>query len=162
MHIEIVVEDGGLIYHHDTYDRRVQLGASRRRREDAESLHDAGRWAGAIYLAGYAIECSLKAFICSNEGKNSFKDTRLFKRGLQSASLHDLGHLLQELPTLQRAITFDRTGIYKNAWNTITRLWQKDELRYWDKLGDERNCELFIDSVKVIHSFILRQQGEAS
>lgn len=162
MYIEIVVEDGSLIYPHDTYDRRIQLGASRRRREDAESLHDAGRWAGAIYLGGYAIECSLKAFICSNEGKNSFKDTRMFKRGMQSVTLHDLGHLLRELPALQRAITLDSTGTYRRAWNTITRLWQKDELRYWDKLGDERNSELFIASVKILHNFILRQQGEAS
>ena len=59
-------------YQHDTYDRRIQLGASRRRREDAEALHGAGRWAGGIYLAGYAIECSLKALICSFEGKNNF------------------------------------------------------------------------------------------
>jgi hypothetical protein len=36
-------------YQYDTYDRRIQLGASRRRREDAESLHAAGRWAGALW-----------------------------------------------------------------------------------------------------------------
>jgi len=122
-----------LPYQHDTYDRRIQLGASRRRREDAEALHGAGRWAGAIYLAGYAIECSLKALICSFEGKNSFKDTRIFKRGVQADTLHSLIHLLQETSALQRAIMLDRTGQYKKAWNIITSLWQKDELRYWDK-----------------------------
>ena len=151
-----------MTYQHDTYDRRIQLGASRRRREDAEALYSANRWAGAIYLAGYAIECSLKALICLNEGKNSFKETRMFKRGVQGPTLHDLGHLLQELPPLQRAIMLDRTGTYKSAWNTITRLWQKDQLRYGDKLGDEDSSKRFIDSVKVIHRFILSQQGEAS
>lgn len=150
-----------MTYQHDTYDRRIQLGASRRRREDGETLHTAGRWAGAIYLAGYAIECSLKALICTNEGKNSFKETRMFKRGAQGATLHDLRHLLQELPALQRAIALDRTGTYKNAWNTIAHLWQKDELRYWDKRGDEHDSRRFIDAVKVIHAFILSQQGEA-
>src|SRR5258708_34422684 len=114
---------------HDTFDRRIQLGASRRRREDAETLHQADRWAGAIYLAGYAIECSLKALICSNEGKNSLKETRMFKRGAQGDTLHNLIHLLRETPAIQRAITLDRTGVYKNAWNTITSLWQKYKLR---------------------------------
>ncbi len=44
---------------YNTYDRRVQLGASRLRRKDAEFLQQSARWNGAIYLAGYAIECSL-------------------------------------------------------------------------------------------------------
>ncbi len=52
---------------YDTYDRRVQLGASRHRRKDAEFLQQSARWNGAIYLAGYAIECSLKALICYGE-----------------------------------------------------------------------------------------------
>jgi hypothetical protein len=42
----------------DTYDRRIQLGASRRRFEDAEILHNQKRWTGAIYMGGYAIECN--------------------------------------------------------------------------------------------------------
>ncbi|MEN2383687.1 MAG: hypothetical protein HEQ35_31370 [Gloeotrichia echinulata IR180] len=37
----------------DTYDRRCQLGASRRRLEDALALHNQKRWTGAIYLGGY-------------------------------------------------------------------------------------------------------------
>jgi len=99
-----------LPYQHDTYDRRIQLGASRRRREDAKSLHDAGRWAGAIYLGGYAIECSLKALICFNERKNNLKDTRMFKNVVQASTLHSLTHLLGVLPQVQRAIELDRTG----------------------------------------------------
>jgi hypothetical protein len=125
-------------------------------------LHEARRWTGAIYLAGYAIECSLKALICSNEGKNSFKETRMFKSGVQVNTLHNLTRLLQEVPAIQRAIRLDRTGTYIKAWNTITSLWQKDELRYWDKLGDEVSSKHFIDSVKVMHRFILSQQGEVS
>jgi len=30
---------------------------------DAKALLDAGRWSGAYYLAGYAIECGLKACV---------------------------------------------------------------------------------------------------
>lgn len=119
---EIAVEDSVLVYQHDTYNRRIQLGASRRRREDAEILYQSGRWSGAIYLAGYAIECSLKSLICWKESKSSFKETRVFKEGNQGATLHNLALLLQEVPSLQRAIMLDRIGIYKNAWNTITHV----------------------------------------
>lgn len=31
---------------------------------DAKALASKKRWSGAIYLAGYAIECSLKAYLC--------------------------------------------------------------------------------------------------
>ena len=65
----------------DTCDKGCQLGASRRRFEDAQALHSCKRWAGSIYLGGYAIECSLKSLICYEEGKNNFKDTRIFKKG---------------------------------------------------------------------------------
>ena len=85
----------------DTYDARLQLGASRRRFEDAQVLHDQKRWAGAIYLGGYAIECSLKSLICYYEygkGKTNFKETRLFKKGMQGSDLHNLSKLIEALP----------------------------------------------------------------
>lgn len=150
-----------MTHQHDTFDRRIQLGASRRRREDAEALHQAQRWSGAMYLSGYAVECSLKSLICFYERKDNFKETRLFKRGVQGASLHSLIHLLQALPHLQRDIRLDRTEKLKEAWNTITRLWQKDELRYWNKMGDEGDSQQLLEAVKVIHRYILNQQGEA-
>jgi hypothetical protein len=150
------------MYSHDTYDRCVQLGASRRRWEDAETLHNAGRWTGAIYMAGYAIECALCASICFQEGKNNFKDTKVFiNKELQGATLHDLSKLLQKLPTLQRAIKYSYNGRYKDAWNTITSFWQKDKLRYWNKIGNESDSKHFIEAVKMIHGMILSHQGGA-
>jgi len=148
---------------HDTYDRRIQLGASRRRREDSAVLHQAARWAGAIYLGGYAIECALKALICYNERTNNLKETRLFNRmGGHGNTLHDLAYLLRAAPSVQRAIVLDSTNAYRQAWDTITQLWQKDELRYWDKLGDRQDSERFIAAVQTIHRFLLDQQGEVS
>lgn len=41
---------------------QLQILAEERAR-DAEALLNAGRWSGAFYLAGYAIECGLKACI---------------------------------------------------------------------------------------------------
>ena len=149
-----------MAYQHNTFDRRIQLGASRRRREDAESLHDSCRWAGAIYLGGYAIECSLKALICHNECTNNLKQTKIFREGNQE-SLHSLTKLLREVPSVKRAVTCDRTDTYRPAWNAVSSLWQKDELRYWDKVGDQQNSQRFIVAMRTIHNFVLRQQGES-
>jgi len=146
-----------LAYEHDTYDRRVQLGASRRRREDSECLYRANHWAGAMYLGGYAVECALKALICLNEGKNNFKDTKPFKAGMQGSSLHSLAQLRRALPAIERAISLDRTNTYKPAWDTLSRLWQKDELRYWDKDGNQQDSADFIAAVQTLHNFILSQ-----
>jgi hypothetical protein len=143
---------------HDSYDRRIQLGASRRRREDGEVLHKADHWAGAMYLGGYAIECALKALICYRERKNNFKDTRAYSK-IDGNSLHNLGLLLAEVPAVQRAITMDHTNTYRPAWYLITRLWRKDQLRYWDKKGNKQDSTNFLEAVKIIHDFLLAKQG---
>lgn len=146
----------------DTFDRRCQLGASRRRLEDALALHSCKRWAGSIYLGGYVIECSLKSLICYLERKNNFKDTRTFKKGLQGSELHSLAKLLRDVPEVQRAITLDRTNGYRDAWNTVSSLWRNDELRYSERIGDEEESKRFIQAVQVLHQFLLTQQNEVS
>ncbi|MFQ4145235.1 hypothetical protein [Chlorogloeopsis sp. ULAP02] len=146
----------------DTYDKRCQLGASRRRLEDAQALDSQKRWTGAVYLGGYAIECSLKSLICHEEGKTNFKDTRIFQKGLQGSSLHNLTTLLTALPVVQRTIHLDRTGKYREAWNLISSVWRNDDLRYSDKLGDEEMSKKFIKAVQILHRFLLDKQGEIS
>lgn len=146
----------------DTFDRRCQLGASRRRLEDAAALHSSKRWAGSIYLGGYAIECFLKSLICHLERKDNFKDTRMFKKGLQGSELHSLTKLIGGLPEIQRAIKLDRTNVYDNAWKTVSSLWRNDELRYSEKLGDEAESKRFIEAVKLLHQFFLTRQNEVS
>jgi len=146
----------------DTYDRRCQLGASRRRFEDAQVLHDQGRWTGSIYLGGYVIECSLKSLICYWETKSNFKDTRIFKQGLSGSELHSLSKLLGSVPALQRAIQLDRTNHYRDAWNTVSSIWRNDSLRYSEKMGDEKESQRFIQAITLLYQFILAQQEETS
>ena len=144
----------------DTYDRRVQLEASRLRYRDAIHLQKAERWNGAIYLGGYAIECSLKALICFGERKDNLKDTKIFKRGIVGAALHNLWPLSQESQVFQQAILLDRSGTLKPAWTTIIELWRKDELRYGAKLVKKVECERFIKAIQVLHPKILQLQRE--
>ncbi len=73
--------------------------------------------------------------------------------------MHSLEILLEETPAIRNAIKLDRTGTYKNAWQIITNEWQKDKLRYWDKEGDKETSERFLKAVKLIHNYILEQQG---
>lgn len=140
---------------HDTFDHRIQLGASRRRLEDAETLHAAERWAGAMYVGGYAIECALKALICATEGKSNFKETKFYNRERSKASSHSLVKLMNELQYIQRIIATDRTGAYKKAWKDISDLWQKDELRYWNKQGQHEDSERFMEAIKKFHAFLV-------
>jgi len=44
--------------------KRVLLEASKERLQDAKALFKVKRYGGAVYLAGYVIECLLKAVIC--------------------------------------------------------------------------------------------------
>lgn len=151
-----------MTYTHNTFDRRILLGASRRRLEDASNLSLAQRWSGSMYLGGYAIECSLKALICYLEGANNLQDTRSFKNQEQDMRSHQLTRLVQVLPQLQRAIETDRTGQYREAWEYLCTRWRTNELRYWDRQGEPDVSERFLQAVKTLHRYILEQQGELS
>lgn len=54
---------------------------------EAETLRKAGHYAAAIYLAGFAVECYLKAAICATLHWNELRET--FKtHDLESLMLH--------------------------------------------------------------------------
>ncbi|MCE9527705.1 MAG: hypothetical protein K8R36_16815 [Planctomycetales bacterium] len=47
---------------------------------DADALLTAGQWSGAYYLAGYAVECGLKACIAKLTNQHDFPDKELAQR----------------------------------------------------------------------------------
>lgn len=51
--------------------------ASRLRVRDAQALLGAGRYAGAYYLIGYAVECALKACVAKQVKRYDFPDKDL-------------------------------------------------------------------------------------
>lgn len=60
---------------------RMQLQQlARERIRDAEALLQAGQWSGAYYLAGYAVECALKACIARLTNQHDFPDKDLAVR----------------------------------------------------------------------------------
>jgi len=68
---------------------------SQARLQDAEVLFKAGRFDGAIYLCGYAVETSLKTTICKTLNWSEFPATRGEFEGLQSLKTHSLRILLR-------------------------------------------------------------------
>lgn len=64
------------------------------RLKDAEILLDKGRFEGAFYLCGYAIECALKARICKTLGWAGFPSASSEFRELLSLKTHNLETLL--------------------------------------------------------------------
>src|SRR5215212_6306727 len=61
---------------------------------DADVLFRAGRYDGAIYLCGYAVEIALKARICQALKWTGYPSTSKGFEGYQSFRTHDLVILL--------------------------------------------------------------------
>ena len=60
---------------------RIQLQQlAEERLLDADALLLAGRWSGAYYLAGYAVECGLKACVAKLVNQHDFPDKDLTQR----------------------------------------------------------------------------------
>jgi len=59
---------------------------------DAAALLAAGRWSAAYYLAGYAVECALKACIAKLTSQHDFPPKVKF---VQDCYTHDLEKLLK-------------------------------------------------------------------
>jgi len=72
-------------------DRKDLQSLSRIRAREAKALLDAGLHDGAFYLAGYAVECALKACIAKRTRKNEFPD----KDRVNKSYTHSLVELIR-------------------------------------------------------------------
>jgi HEPN domain-containing protein len=90
---------------------------------DAEALLGAGRWSGAYYMSGYAIECALKSCIAKKTNLHDFPD----KSAVQTSFTHNLVELL-ELAGLKLQLQLDMTP----ATNPVLAVnWQL--VKDWDE-----------------------------
>jgi len=76
-----------------------QAKASVHRREDAHALLNATRWRGAMYMAGYSIECLLKAKLMRMYACDNLRDLEvaLQHRGLLAEHATIFTHQLEIL-----------------------------------------------------------------
>jgi len=110
------------------------------RLEEALALLDDGHWDGAYYLAGYAVECALKACICRQSGEHDFppKDTN------KTHYTHNIIELTRTAG-LKAAVEFqsDQDVTFKRNWN-IVRDW--DEQSRYRRIS-EIEAHMLLDAV---------------
>src|SRR5271157_3191242 len=72
-------------------DRKDLQELSKGRLKEARALLKLGLFDGAYYLAGYAVECALKACIAKGTGRGEFPD----KKKVDSSHSHNLRDLIK-------------------------------------------------------------------
>lgn len=93
--------------------------------EEAKCLKSRGHFAGAVYLAGYAVECLLKAAICRALGWGELRST---------FAVHDLEGLLLYSGLQPRIEEPTNKEVFRN-FKQINEVWivvGKQSIRYTD------------------------------
>ena len=112
------------------------------RLEEAEVLYDAGYSVGSVYLAGYAVECMLKALILNSITQKDQETIETEFRGQRAHQYEWLRHRYAQTnaPLLPAPISESLTFV--STWET--------SLRYQPGLGDPKDATRFIKEVKKI------------
>lgn len=130
-----------------------QEKASVHRREDARVLFEHGRWRGSMYLAGYAVECLLKARPMRTFGRSHLRDLEeeLRRRGLIADDRTVFTHHLESLMRLSGG--FDqliRDPALRNEIQLVNR-WSS-VWRYHSGRTTARDAERFLAAVdRILH-----------
>lgn len=130
-----------------------QSKASRHRLDDARALLNADRWRGAMYMAGYAVECMLKAKLMRMFDCRQLRELEeeLQRRGLLSAAAsvysHQLGMLLR---LTQRMDQLRSDRAFWPQFNMVNR-WVP-AWRYSADLSNREDAQDFLDAVtRIVH-----------
>lgn len=138
----------------EEYDRadstpQSYIRAASLRKETADLLASPSlrRGLDAVYLAGYAAECALKALILERTSKNRREAT------LDEISAGAKAHDLQKL---RNALILRGVSVPREVWEAIDRIceeWSTD-LRYVAKIPPEREVAQFLKRVDVVLDWV--------
>ena len=111
------------------------------RLREAQALYRAKEFSGAYYLAGYAVECGLKACIAKKVRRYDFPDRQ--QRG-KDPYIHDLVQLvaLADLKNSADALA-DSDVLFQKNWD-VTVLWS-EQSRY--KIIEHQESKRLIDAI---------------
>ena len=110
---------------------------------------DNGYYSGAYYLAGYAVECALKARIAKDIKQHDFPDRKL----ANAVNIHKLEELLTysgEKENLIEAIEADQ--ILELNW-TIVKDWKVTD-RYRDNITQKDAHDLYLAVTQRVHGVL--------
>ncbi len=117
--------------------------------KEAKILLDAQCYQGAYYLAGYAVECTLKACITKQVQAFDFPDKKL----AQNCYTHDLAKLLTIAGLKQKLMKQeDLDGDFKLNWS-IVKNWS-EEARYHTMIN-KRESESLVKAITNRESGVL-------
>ena len=132
-----------------------QSKAGVHRREDAHALLGATRWRGAMYMAGYSIECLLKAKLMRMYGCSNLRnlEEELQRRGLLAERATIFTHQLEIL--LRLANGLDRLRRNAQLWQVfnIVNLWIP-AWRYNPDLSNREDARDYLSAVDSIRHWI--------
>ena len=137
------------------YGVSEQAKVSRHRLDDARALFNAVRWRGAMYMAGYAVECLLKTKLMRIYNCRHLREleAELRRRGALTAHETIFTHQLEALLKLTQGL--DRLRQNQSLWrafNTVNRwipAW-----RYTANLTNREDAEDFMRAVEQIMHWI--------
>ncbi|HVS70132.1 MAG TPA: HEPN domain-containing protein [Phycisphaerae bacterium] len=120
---------------------------ARQRLEDGQLLlHELARPAAAVYLAGYAVECILKALLLANTTPDHARAVAAEFRGAWGHDLQWLGARLRKAGVAGFPAAISRDLALVSTWSV--------ELRYNPRMMPERDAEAFVAAVERIVAFM--------
>jgi HEPN domain-containing protein len=119
--------------------------AAKQRYEDAELLLNSARTTGAVYLAGYTVECFLKALILDSVGARLRAELLKQFRGNQA-------HDLEWLATMYRL--HGKATVPSDVKQHLVRVASRStDLRYAARMLKTEEAEEFMESVEDISTW---------
>ena len=128
-------------------------GASRQRLADAQALLNASRWRGAMYMAGYAVECLLKTKLMHIYDCKNLRELEdlLWQRSILPTNRTVFTHQLEDL--LRLTPGYNRLRQDRARWHMfqVVNLWTP-QWRYTAKQTTYQEASRFLTFIdNVIH-----------
>ena len=121
---------------------------------EAQALISAGLWAGAYYLAGYAVECKLKALVVKkvdNESGIIFREQR-FQSDVWT---HNFADLLKSLGLLEKLKQDKKKNSrLENYWNIASNWDEATRFGFPDETQARNLVEAVLDPTDEVLSWI--------
>jgi HEPN domain-containing protein len=137
------------------YGVSEQAKAGRHRMDDARALWNSTRWRGAMYMAGYAVECLLKTKLMRKFDCRHLREleSELQTRGILDAQATVFTHQLERLLRLTNAR--DRLQNSQENWRlfNIVNRWVP-AWRYNTDMSNREDAQDFLEAVEKISHWI--------
>lgn len=109
---------------------------------DAQALYESGRYDGAFYICGYAVEIGLKKKICETLGWDEYPGNGKDPSKYTSFKTHDLEVLLSLSGVEKRKVSFMAEWSIIMKWNP--------EIRYSSEKQTPQDVKLMIEATKTL------------